>query len=115
MDVDRGNIARVVDRYGAAHRAGDLQTPAEPRVGQQKLLSFGEFDRRDSGAERDLGNAIEIRRDLAPPPLMGDGLELGGADPAGGNPPARIQPGFTKPWALRRGVCLGPQPDVKPS
>src|ERR1700736_1712914 len=113
MDVDRGNVARIVNRHRTAHRAGDLQAPAKPGVGQQKLLAFGEFDRRNIRAARDLGNAIEIRRYLVPPPVMGNGLELGGADPAGGNPPARGEAGIAKPWGLRRGVRLGSQPDVK--
>ena len=45
VDMDRCHIAGVVDRHRAAHRAGDLQPPAEPRIGQQKLLALGKFDR----------------------------------------------------------------------
>src|SRR5215472_9269570 len=32
VDVHRSDIARIVDRHRAAHRAGDLKTPAEPRI-----------------------------------------------------------------------------------
>ena len=45
VNMDRCHIARIVDRHRAAHRAGDLQPPAEPRIGQQKLLALGKFDR----------------------------------------------------------------------
>src|SRR5207302_9939140 len=100
VDVDGRDIARIVDGYGATHRAGDLQTTTEPGVGQQKLLALGEFDRRDVAATCDLGNAIEIRRNLAPRPVMGNRLELGGPDPAGGDLPAGVVSRFAKPRAL---------------
>jgi hypothetical protein len=87
--------------------------PPSPEVCQQKLLALGEFDRRNIGAARDLGDAVEIGRDLAPAPAMGNRFELRSADPAGGNLSARADPGFAEPWALRRCVGLRPEPDVE--
>jgi hypothetical protein len=74
MNMHRSDIPRIVDRHRTAHRAGDLQPPAEPRIGQQKLLALGKFDRRDVGAARDLGDFVEIGRDLVPAPAVRDGL-----------------------------------------
>ncbi len=45
MDMHRRDIARIVDRDGAADRAGDLQPAAESRIGEQELLALGELDR----------------------------------------------------------------------
>ena len=34
VDMNRGDIARVIDRHRATHGRGDLQPTAEPRIGQ---------------------------------------------------------------------------------
>src|SRR6202007_1277829 len=48
-----------------------------------------------------------------PPPAVGERLELSLADASGGDPSARLDPGFAEPRALRRGGRLSAQPNVQ--
>src|SRR6185437_2085271 len=116
VHVHRRDVARVVDRDGAADRARDLQSSAEPRIDEEELLPVGELDRRGAAAldgfPGDFGEAVEIGADLAPAPMMRRRLHLAGPDSPAGDPPLGVERGLAKPRALRRRVGLGAQPDV---
>jgi len=128
IQADQQSGAHTIDVVGALH--GELQplvaldalVPLDDLAGKltgrgipDPLLALGKFDRRHIGGTGDLGNAVEIGRNLTPAPMMGDGFELGLPDSASSDPAAGRQRGLTKPRALRRRVRLSAQPNVERS
>ena len=111
MQMRAGEIAGVIDRHGAADARRDLQAPAEAGIGQQELLSIGEFRRRHVGLRRDTRDLVEIWRDFRPLPVMRHGLHLARGDATLGELARLRETGFLEPRLLRGRIRLRAQPD----
>jgi len=82
MDMRGSEIAGIVDRDSATNRVGDLQTPAEARIGQQDSLPVRRLNRLYFGVARDFRNLEQIGTDLAPAPAMRQHLQMIGGHPS---------------------------------
>ncbi len=112
MQMDRRDVARIVDRDGAADRVSHLQAPVQSGIKQKDALPVGEFNRGDVGFAGDFGDLLQVTAVFAPLPHMRKGLHLIDGDAAGAELSRTFAAGFAEPRPLRRRIGLGAHPDI---